>query len=959
MIHPCEQEVNFKKRQNLGKIGPGSIAHWRTLKKNVKFPCEQISQMLNANRLSKKIAHTNGWYAVMAKMRTTFTVFISAPGDMAEYVASAKEIINQESDQWTEYEMKAIDYTDLASDISGNHPQHVIDHQLEEIGIDLYIGIMGSKFGSATPNFGSGTEAEFQNLFQKQLETGNPQMAFLFYPPKKQAHELEQKDWEEWNKVKTFRDETVGSRGLYHDFFNQADFEKFIRDIIMKFKSKHYKLERYQEHVEIANSAGTQFKLSEEFFSEWLNHPGQSIGKNNESSVTLSDIFERPRLVGKSRVSKQKGSKVKGNRPFYLTEDYKKIPKTLLLRGAEGSGKTTVLKHIYKVAYDYGMIPLVLKCEEIPRGKYEDIFSIFLPLFRKQYDVNKSESIEGIDQSRRVALIDNFDSIKLNQEGRRLFLEQVENHFEQVIVTMKSDVLTNESAILSQNYGMLSEYDNWEIQEFNDKQINGIVTNWLAAGKKYHIGGDEIGGAAGVFQTVREIVGYNYVPRFPFVILVILHGISDGEKAMEMRNPSFVRYYKYLLDKHIFTEFPQARIELAYRFFPFVAQRVFQGNKEEITIPETEQLCSEFSQKFGPRIDNVRETIDAAFHSGILISTGNGYKFRDNYVYYLFLTEHWAERINEEEVINQIKELSENLHLKQSSSILIFLAYQKQHELIIQILLDQLSKALSEENEFDFSNEAAKKLNRLIDEAPRLILDQEANKREEIIEAEEEQTKSISIDVENTEDMSEPERMFQQLIITTRRIEIVGQLIKNHAYEITIDYKSQLFERSINSGLRLTNSLFVLFFSEPEILVNTLKSHLKDNLEEQVSDEVLREFVFAIASSLLAGLMVQWANYFAMEDLESTFENVLEENDSVLAHKMVNFGLKLEYKRSLKNVGIEDMYELCREDKNAVTVMTVMVLRHFYLMPDKYEKGKPRAYRDKICKLLNVDIPFH
>ena len=107
----------------------------------------------------------------MPEQQKVYKVLISSPSDVAKQRSVAKEAVHAIS---ATYERRGIRVTawtwedDAVSQI-GQPPQDAINNQLGPY--DIYLGIMGSRFGSPTGNFGSGTEREYEEALQA-LELG-------------------------------------------------------------------------------------------------------------------------------------------------------------------------------------------------------------------------------------------------------------------------------------------------------------------------------------------------------------------------------------------------------------------------------------------------------------------------------------------------------------------------------------------------------------------------------------------------------------------------------------------------------------------------------------------------------------------------------------------------------------------------------------------------------------------
>src|SRR5258706_4385865 len=95
------------------------------------------------------------------------SVFISCPSDMVEERAVIRAAVDEVNSvlEPNKILLRAIDWeNDLVPGI-GPDPQLVINSQIQG-NYDIYLGILGARFGTRTSRAGSGTEEEFRNALE-------------------------------------------------------------------------------------------------------------------------------------------------------------------------------------------------------------------------------------------------------------------------------------------------------------------------------------------------------------------------------------------------------------------------------------------------------------------------------------------------------------------------------------------------------------------------------------------------------------------------------------------------------------------------------------------------------------------------------------------------------------------------------------------------------------------------
>lgn len=173
----------------------------------------------------------------------TFYVFVSCPNDLARERAAVRtffeSMFNPSIGELLNLRFEVLDWERMAH-IDVGDPQDLITSQLlERYGKSLVlgIGILGQRFGTETPTYNSGTEAEFEWLAARRREHGYPEVKWFFRriaaftaPPKKEEIREAQKQWQ---RVQKFR---ARYRGLYREFGDPNEFiEALSQDLFRWF----------------------------------------------------------------------------------------------------------------------------------------------------------------------------------------------------------------------------------------------------------------------------------------------------------------------------------------------------------------------------------------------------------------------------------------------------------------------------------------------------------------------------------------------------------------------------------------------------------------------------------------------------------------------------------------------------------------------------------------------------
>jgi len=216
----------------------------------------------------------------MAKNLTELIIFISCPSDLdpeRKAIQSAIEELNPVLSEAHSVILRAVTWDkDLLPGI-GPDVQSVINQQIES-KYDIYIGVLGARFGTATPRALSGTEEEFEAAFKRYL-TSPSTVRLLFYF-KSSSTDIQHIDATQLSKVHSFR-RKLGELGvLYKDFSNDQELLKLIRNhlgqiVLRDWQGKEWKAsQKLREQEELRGAGGVTSAGSSTPDLESLTRPG-------------------------------------------------------------------------------------------------------------------------------------------------------------------------------------------------------------------------------------------------------------------------------------------------------------------------------------------------------------------------------------------------------------------------------------------------------------------------------------------------------------------------------------------------------------------------------------------------------------------------------------------------------------------------------------------------------------
>lgn len=164
--------------------------------------------------------------------------FIASPGDTSEERNACEKVfeeINHGLGSCLGFRIVSVRWEKNIYPSVGEYAQQVINRQMDG-NYDLFIGIMKSRFGTPTPQAGSGTEEEFNIAFEKfqNEEIGN--LFFYFGIPEGSPYEL---DIDQFKKVKEFRNKIEQNGVVTMQYQGLEDFKKQLKNNLEDYFNKN------------------------------------------------------------------------------------------------------------------------------------------------------------------------------------------------------------------------------------------------------------------------------------------------------------------------------------------------------------------------------------------------------------------------------------------------------------------------------------------------------------------------------------------------------------------------------------------------------------------------------------------------------------------------------------------------------------------------------------------------
>jgi hypothetical protein len=329
------------------------------------------------------------------------------------------------------------------------------------------------------------------------------------------------------------------------------------------------------------------------------------------------------------------------------------------------------------------------------------------------------------------------------------------------------------------------------------------------------------------------------------------------------------------------------------------------------------------------------------------------------YMYYYFVARYFRDNMHEKEIQDYVKQMSEQLHHEEAANVMLFLGYLSKNPLVLDALLSAAEKQFATYSERDLG-ENSEYLQELVTEVPQFVLDSSSNaneRRRELLAKKDRMRAEALFDEESSahRSLEEPEDDLRDVLkINTafKTIQILGQVVRNFHGSLRGMAKVELAEQCYSLGLRVLS----FFFDSVEadraeiirFLVEFLRSRNPEWSEERLTREV-RSFLFNLLEGVAFAVVKQVSDSIGLERLALTFDEVLEQNESV-SHRFIDLSVRLDYYRYFPEREMFALYRDIRDNPFAAQLLRHLAWYHFYIYPVSYR------LQQSVCARLGIRL---
>ena len=432
------------------------------------------------------------------------------------------------------------------------------------------------------------------------------------------------------------------------------------------------------------------------------------INAIDENGLCGKDIFTFPGVF-KSIESGPEGKRLieSSIELFEVISDRKLVN----IIGKSQSGKTSILREMYRISVDQGFSPIYLD-----KNNNRPSLSYLIPeLIAEQYgqfDADKSR-FDQIKIDKKILFIDDFDKIKKKSKDS-VFLDKLLKHVGHIVITSSTPLEDSFLEDVKASLDIENHIDAYHIRDFYKESRDKLVTKVCS-----FLGHEDLAEEISIIIDKgihRHRLLYRLSPDY--IIQNIFYFVNNNGIADHADDAPFSIIFEANTAKKVEAACKKLKNELFGRdaiepivqqimaLLAVVAFEMHTGKDVSISTNDFNELVNEYIREYGLSID-AHALLSVSVKAGIVTrDLKHNIRFTSiNYHSYFV-----AKRINSlihqrADVSEDLRYLLENICFDVNECILLFLSYLREDIQFTMSILDSLNKILKDIEPLSFDNE--------------------------------------------------------------------------------------------------------------------------------------------------------------------------------------------------------------------------------------------------------------
>ena len=306
-----------------------------------------------------------------------------------------------------------------------------------------------------------------------------------------------------------------------------------------------------------------------------------------------------------------------------------------------------------------------------------------------------------------------------------------------------------------------------------------------------------------------------------------------------------------------------------------------------------------------------------------------------------------------------VRTLCARLYKEEHSSIWLFLTHLSKDPFLIESLLEHAQSVFGGVAPARFDDDVAF-LKSISDVVPKVVLkdlDAREEKRKRLERLEEEFHEQEPLEHSDVPELEPPKEdssqtFLNELQLSLRTLEILGQVIKNFPGSLEGDDKVRLVKSAYELGLRTTERLLCEVREKSESIIKDIVTQVRDKQPElQVKvdvEQAVRRFLFWLVETMCFGTLKNVSRSVAHPHLGETYAEIASGTESN-AYKLIGVSIELDA-QGVKEATLKRDAVAFKDNIFCRRLLQQLYSHHVYMFPVK------EKIRQKICAELEIEV---
>ena len=667
-----------------------------------------------------------------------------------------------------------------------------------------------------------------------------------------------------------------------------------------------------------------QRQVLTESFDEWLNSNEIAFQHKFKEKISLQDIFVYPDLRGIRNV-RDELEETTGSRSLGKVEN---IGEGILIHGNEQSGKTSLIKTLYREYHGRTFLPLVVDASQVNNSDPKRAFNRFVVQQYKDLDWEAFSS----ENVHRILFIDDLHKMKLNARFQHRLLQNAKLIFQHIVLVADSSITYDEPRMVG-----LAPYRVWELLSFGHVRRGDLINRWNSLGREQTIDVRALRHQNDVTtRHVNNVLRTNVVPPRPIFVLTTLQMLDWGTPT-DFSLSSYGYCYQVLIQRALIAVGVSSQEFDPYiNYLSELAYAVFSAGEDSLDKAHFELFKQRYSEKFV--IPSHDELLEKLHEAKIIRIDEERMWFSYRYIFYFCAARYFADHLNE--VGGDIETICEKTHMEKNANILIFLMHHTRDQRVIDdvllrayVIFDGISPALLDSTE---TNHIIEIVN-LIPESvlKRIDVDKERKealeRRDEIDQAR--LTDHNEEEEEEQEEFLDLDERLADIVRSARMVEVIGQILRNRAGSLHRPQLLDLASSGYECGLKFLSFWLDITRRGKKDQIKMIADVLREDLpagEEQIRKAAMRTYL-GFTYGMCIAVIRKIALSLGSDDLMEIFRQVEDDRPNSIAVRLINVAIQLEFTKKIPKNKINGLNGDLKGNPIGRRLLKEVVMQHLYL----------------------------